>query len=95
MYHLIGTQMDKQDIPSLAPQKYSLVSFQLLPHPKCNHSPGFNGRRNVSIVLYVTGIMLHIFFFFFWSGLFALNITPVIFINIFICTYKLFVVIAY
>lgn len=37
----------------------------------------------------------HILFFFFWSGLFALNITPVGFINIFICTYKLFVVIAY
>lgn len=37
----------------------------------------------------------YILFFFFWSGLFALNITPVGFINIFICTYKLFVVIAY
>lgn len=33
MYHLIGTQMDKQDIPSLAPQKYSLFlsSYYLTP----------------------------------------------------------------
>lgn len=58
--------MDKRSIPN-TPED-SPVSSQLLPHRKCAHSLGFQYRSDVSIIFYVTGIILYIFLFeFFWG----------------------------